>query len=448
MVKEAYEKLILLKPQEATNYLEMANYFAQNGQPKSSVEYLDRLEKIIGPDLDITELKMELYQSMRKPEMALKEAQKYQQTAPEDLEASMMLVKAYLQNNQRENAEKILTAQDQTCYQVQLFWADLYRKDQRIEDQWLAVEKAFRDDRMEVTEKVGILAQEMMFRTSEPDRARLLKLAAEVVVKNPESGAAHALLADLYSQKEDWKNATIHLQKALENLKEGQKMLLWQQYLNCDVQLQAFDSLVKHAQQAIAQYPNQALFYFYQGVGHLQLKQHAEAVSALKNALGLTTDEKELRAEIYQNLGEAYQGLKKYSSSEESFETALSIIPDNIGLMNNYAYYLTLRKEKLDRAEEMAKKVVEKEPNQPSYLDTYAWVLFCKGKFAEALPLQIKAVQLGGEGNATLVEHLGDIYSQLGQKEKALEQWRKAKALGADRPEVLDRKLSAQTYME
>ncbi len=448
VVKEAYEKLILLKPQEATNYLEMANYFAQNGQPKSSVEYLDRLEKIIGPDLDITELKMELYQSMRKPEMALKEAQKYQQTAPEDLEASMMLVKAYLQNNQRENAEKILTAQDQTCYQVQLFWADLYRKDQRIEDQWLAVEKAFRDDRMEVTEKVGILAQEMMFRTSEPDRARLLKLAAEVVVKNPESGAAHALLADLYSQKEDWKNAAIHLQKALENLKEGQKMLLWQQYLNCDVQLQAFDSLVKHAQQAIAQYPNQALFYFYQGVGHLQLKQHAEAVSALKNALGLTTDEKELRAEIYQNLGEAYQGLKKYSASEESFETALSIIPDNIGLMNNYAYYLTLRKEKLDRAEEMAKKVVEKEPNQPSYLDTYAWVLFCKGKFAEALPLQIKAVQLGGEGNATLVEHLGDIYSQLGQKDKALEQWRKAKALGADRPEVLDRKLSAQTYME
>jgi len=448
VVKEAYEKLIQLKPQEATNYLEMANYFAQNGQPKSSVEYLDRLEKIIGPDLDITELKMELYQSMRKPEMALKEALKYQQTAPEDLTASMMLVKAYLQNNQRENAEKILVAQDQTCYQVQLFWADLYRKDQRIEDQWIAVEKAFRDDRMEVTEKVGILAQEMMFRTSESDRARLLKLAAEVVVKNPESGAAHALLADLYSQKEEWKNAAIHLQKALENLKEGQKMLLWQQYLNCDIQLQAYDSLVKHAQQAISQYPNQALFYFYQGVGHLQLKQHAEAVSALKNALGLTTDEKELRAEIYQNLGEAYQGLKKFSASEEAFETALSIVPDNIGLMNNYAYYLTLRKEKLDRAEEMAKKVVEKEPNQPSYLDTYAWVLFCKGKFAEALPLQLKAVQLGGEGNATLVEHLGDIYSQLGQKEKALEQWRKAKSLGADRPEVLDRKLSAQTYME
>ena len=448
VVKEAYEKLIQLKPQEATNYLEMANYFAQNGQPKSSVEYLDRLEKIIGPDLDITELKMELYQSMRKPEMALKEALKYQQTAPEDLMASMMLVKAYLQNNQRENAEKILVAQDQTCYQVQLFWADLYRKDQRIEDQWIAVEKAFRDDRMEVTEKVSILAQEMMFRTSESDRARLLKLAAEVVVKNPESGAAHALLADLYSQKEDWKNAAIHLQKALENLKEGQKMLLWQQYLNCDIQLQSYDSLVKHAQQAISLYPNQALFYFYQGVGHLQLKQHAEAVSALKNALGLTTDEKELRAEIYQNLGEAYQGLKKFSASEEAFETALSIVPDNIGLMNNYAYYLTLRKEKLDRAEEMAKKVVEKEPNQPSYLDTYAWVLFCKGKFAEALPLQLKAVQLGGEGNATLVEHLGDIYSQLGQKEKALEQWRKAKSLGADRPEVLDRKLSAQTYME
>ncbi len=448
VVKEAYEKLIQIKPQEATNYLEMANYFAQNGQPKSSIEYLDRLEKIIGPDLEITELKMELYRSLRKPEMALKEAQKYQQTYPDELSASLVLIKAYLQNNQRENAEKILLSQDQSRFQVQLFWADLYRKDNRIEDQWKAVEKAFQDDRMEVTEQVSILAQEMMFRTTESDRARLLNLAAEVVRKNPESGAAHALLADLYTQKEDWKKASFHLHKAIENLKEGQKMLLWQQYLNCDIQLQSFDSLVVHSQQAIVQYPNQALFYFFQGVGHLQLKQYAEAVSALKNALGLTTDEKELKAEIYQNLGEAYQGLKKYSSSDDAFESSLNLMPDNVGLMNNYAYYLSLRKEKLDRAEEMAKKVVEKEPNQPSYLDTYAWILFCKGKFAEALPIQLKAIQLGGESNATLLEHLGDIYSELGQKEKAMDQWRKTKTLGADRPEILEKKLSAQKYME
>jgi len=301
---------------------------------------------------------------------------------------------------------------------------------------------------MEVAEQIGILAQEMMFKNSEADRARMLKLAAEVVRKNPESGAAHALLSDFYNQKEDWKNASSHLQKAIELTKEGQKMLLWQQYLNCDIQLQAFDSLVKHAQQAIEQYPNQALFYFFQGVALNQLKKSGEAVTSLKNALGLTTDEKELRAEIYQNLGEAYQALKKFSSSEESFEAALSIFPDNIGLMNNYAYYLTLRKEKLDRAEEMAKKVMEKEPNQPSYLDTYAWVLFCKGKYAEALTIQQKAVQLGGDGNATLIEHLGDIYSQLGQFDKAMEWWRKAKSLGADRPEVLERKLSAQKYEE
>jgi len=448
VVKEAYEKLIALKPQEATNYLEMANYFAQNAQPKTSIEYLDRLEKIIGPDLEITELKMELYRSMRKPDLALKEAQKNQQVFPDEFSSSLMLVKAYLQNNQRENAEKILQGMDQSAYQVQLFWADLFRKDNRIEDQWLAVEKAFQDDRMEVTEQIGILAQEMMFKNSESDRARMLKLAAEVVRKNPDSGAAHALLSDFYNQKEDWKNASVHLHKAIELTKEGQKMLLWQQYLNCDIQLQAFDSLVIHAQQAIEQYPNQALFYFFQGVALYQLKKSGEAVTALKNALGLTTDEKELRAEIYQNLGEAYQALKKFSSSEESFEASLSILPDNIGLMNNYAYYLTLRKEKLDRAEEMAKKVVEKEPNQPSYLDTYAWVLFCKGKYAEALIIQQKAVQLGGDGNATLIEHLGDIYSQMGQVEKAMEWWRKAKSLGADRPEVLERKLSAQKYVE
>jgi len=448
VVKNTYDQLIQLKPQEATNYLEIANYCAQNGQPKSSIEYLDRLEKVIGPDLEITELKMELFRTMRKPELALKEAQKYQQTYPEEISASFLLVKAYLQDNQRENAENILKKLDQSSYQVQLFWADLFRKDHRMEDQWKAMEIAFQDERMDANDQIRILAQEMMFHTSDSDRGRCLKLAYEVVKKNPESGAAHALLSDLLIQKESWKEASVHLQKAIELTKEGQKMVLWQQFLNCDIQLQAFDSLVKHAEQAILQYPNQALFYFFQGIAHQQLKQYSEAVSALKNAIGLTTDEKELRAEIYQNLGEAYQGLKKYSASEDAFEMSLSILPDNIGLMNNYAYYLTLRKEKLDRAETMAKKVVEKEPNQPSYLDTYAWVLFCKGKFAEALPFQLKAVQMGGEGNSTLMEHLGDIYSQLGDKEKALEQWKKAKSISGDRLEILERKISTKTYLE
>lgn len=448
VVDEAYQTLIALKPTEAINYFDAANYFAQRGLPKNAIEYLNQLEKIIGIETELSELKMELFQSMRKQDLALKEALKLYTYDPNKLENAILLVRAYFQNNQRSEAEKILQKLDSSKFQVQMFWAEIYRKDGKKTEQYQALNTAFSDDEMPIEDQVAIMAQELMLHPAKQDQLQLKELIQKMVQKHPESAAIHSLNADVLFGLEEWKAARSAFAQAISKEKGKQKLIVWQQYLNCDVNLQDYDSLIVHAQKATEYFPLQPLYYFYQGIGYIQKKEFESAVSVFNKAMELTTDEKELRAEIYSNLGEAFNGLKNYTASDEAFEASLTLVPDNIGLMNNYAYYLTLRRQKLDRAEEMIQKVIQKEPNQPSYLDTYAWVLFCRGKYAEALPIQIKAVDLAGTSNATLLEHLGDIYSKLGNATKAMEFWEKTLKIGSDDAPHLQRKLKAGTYVD
>ena len=115
-----------------------------------------------------------------------------------------------------------------------------------------------------------------------------------------------------------------------------------------------------------------------------------------------------------------------------AYDSALVYKPDNIGALNNYAYYLSVERKQLDKAEEMSYKTVKAEPKNATYLDTYAWILFEKGKYAEARIYIDQALQNGGDQSSVVVEHCGDIYYKSGEPEKALEYWKQAEKLAAE----------------
>ena len=116
-------------------------------------------------------------------------------------------------------------------------------------------------------------------------------------------------------------------------------------------------------------------------------------------------------------------------------------------MLNNYAYYLSLRKDKLEKAAEMAKRAVELEPDQYNYQDTYGWVLFQKGDYAEAVKWLEKAVNNGGRVNGEIIEHYGDALYKSGRESEAIEQWKQAKEVG-DASDLIDKKLEGGTYIE
>jgi Tfp pilus assembly protein PilF len=142
-------------------------------------------------------------------------------------------------------------------------------------------------------------------------------------------------------------------------------------------------------------------------------------------------------------LGDSYYYLKDYKKSDSAYEAVLKFDPDDDHVLNNYSYFLSLRKENLDYAEKLSAKLIEQHPNDPTYLDTRAWVLFNLGKVDEAKKVIEKALEHKDKITGDIVEHYGDILYKLGKSKEAMEQWKKAKEMGnSENPNRLDKKIS------
>jgi tetratricopeptide (TPR) repeat protein len=139
--------------------------------------------------------------------------------------------------------------------------------------------------------------------------------------------------------------------------------------------------------------------------------------------------------------------LKKFKESDQAYTKALELDPSNSYVLNNYAYYLSLRGENLEEAEKMSKRSLEIDPDNASSEDTYAWILFRLKKYADAKKWIEKSLQGKTSNNATQQEHYGDILYLLGEKEKALEQWQNAKAQGSG-SNKLEKKINEKKYID
>src|SRR5690606_3372642 len=100
----------------------------------------------------------------------------------------------------------------------------------------------------------------------------------------------------------------------------------------------------------------------------------------------------------------------------------------------------------LYKAEELIKAALSIEPDNTSFHDTYAWIVFETGRYEEAQEW-IKKALAGSEIRPAFAEHYGDILYMLGKTTQALEQWERARALG-DKSERLKKKINEKKYME
>jgi tetratricopeptide (TPR) repeat protein len=178
----------------------------------------------------------------------------------------------------------------------------------------------------------------------------------------------------------------------------------------------------------------------------VQLKNYQQAVDILTEGKNFVFD-KLLLAQFYANIGDAQNQLKNYTASDSAYNKALETDPNNVYVLNNYAYYLSLRNVNLEKAEQMSKKTNDLEPNNNSYQDTYGWILYQMKKYDDAKIWIGKAIDNGGKNNGTLLEHYGDVLYQLGDKENALKYWQDAKKAGGA-SDFIEKKISEKKLYE
>ncbi len=221
---------------------------------------------------------------------------------------------------------------------------------------------------------------------------------------------------------------------------------------------QDMDNIIEICHLGINAYPDAPAFHFYLGVALAQQKRLAEAEEALKAGIGRDPENKtpEYVSDIYGLLGDIYYEQGRTSDAFAAYDSCLVYMADNASCLNNYAYYLSLRRERLDEAEKMSYRAIKLEPLNKTYLDTYAWVLFEQENYVMA-KFYIDRVVSASQSDSTLLaddelhadvlEHAGDIYFMNNNAEQACRYWTLARQKG-EGSALLDKKLKLKKYVK
>lgn len=444
------EKAVANDPEKADYYYEWASALLYAEKPVDAIKVYDKLEARIGVTREVVMQKSRIYQRLNKNDKAIDELDKLIALDPKDSQAYGMKAEIYQSMGKNDLAletyNKILAIDPENPY-VHLSLADFYRSTGEKEKAVDELKKAFLNKELDIDTKISILSSYYSLIEIHPElKDQALEMCQLLVQANSNEPRAHAVYGDFLIKDQKFAEAKAEYLKAKDL--GSKEFAIYSQLMFLDAQLQDWKSLTSESEEALNLFPEQALPYFFNGLAQIQNKKYQEAVSVLNSGVKLVVDNKNLEGQFYASLGDAYNEIRDYVKSDESFERALEINPKDANVMNNYAYYLSVRNEKLDKAESLSKKSNELEPNQASYEDTYGWIMYKQGKYSDAKLWIEKSLGNGSDKSATVLEHYGDVLFHLGDNVKAMEYWQKAKAAGEGASEFLDRKILEKRLFE
>lgn len=446
---ESYTKLLEYYPDEIDYYFDLAYQQIKSDEYKEALKTYEALEEIIGFNETTIIQKQRLYIQMGDMENAINEINRLIESDPENPTFYQLLAELYHTNKMKDEEEKtyqkIMELDPENPYAL-FNMADIKYNAGDHDAYMQYLKRAFGSQIIDVDTKIRVLfpylTKPNIDSLERSDAIELVKIAEQT---HPKNAKVQAIYGDFCYQNGDYDLAREHYKKAIEY--DNSVYEVWQQLAFILSDQQAYDELIEVTDDAIELFPSQAILYFFNGMAQNQKKNHQEAIDIIEAGKDLVVNNTALKSQMFATLGDAYNSLSKYEESDESFENALKLDPDNAYVMNNYSYYLSLRKENLDRAKELSAKSNELEPNTISFQDTYGWILYQLEDYTNAEEWIKKAVDNGGGDNAVILEHYGDVLYQLGKNEEALKYWKKA-AMNGSESKLINKKIVDQKLYE
>ena len=447
---QVLERMVHNSPDRPDFYYEWANALIFSEKPGEAVKVYDKLEQQIGITSDVSIRKARLYQRMNKNDKAIEELKRLIANDPSDAQSYGMLAEVYQAMGQKEKALEtynIILKVDPNNPYIHLSLADFYRNNGDKEKSVEELKKAFLNKELDIDTKISILSSYFALINIHPElKEQALEMSQLLINSHPNEPRAYAVYGDFLNQDKKFADARIQYVKA--KALGSNEFTVYSQILFLDTQLQNWDTLKKDSKETLDLFPDQPIVYFFGGMADLQKKNYSEAITSFNAGVKMVVDNKQLEGQFYTSLGDAYNELKEYVKSDENYEKSLAINPKDANLLNNYAYFLSVRNEKLEKAEEMSRESNVLEPKQASYEDTYGWIMYKMNKMSDAKLWVEKSLSNSEDSSATVLEHYGDILFKLGDTAKAFEFWQKAKVAGEGASEFLDRKILEKKIFE
>lgn len=409
---ELFEKIIELDPNNVERYQELVEIYYAGKNEKAMLKTLDAMEKKWGVNEDVSMFKFKYHNERENHKAAEKEIEKLIDNFPNDIKYLAIMAEMKMSKKEYSKAIKYYDkiaeiAPDDPHINVSLTNYYLIQKDE--ENTYKYLQKAFANKDLDYNTKIQILFTIYGATVDNDDMVfgkffELLKVLSE---QYPDQGVLWELMATGYMKTENFGDAVISLKKAIslgsKDYEVYQNLLFAQSTLNLP------DSMIVDSKKAIELFPEQPLPYLFLGVNYMYKEDHESANKTLLRGERLVVNNKALLEDFYSNIAETYYRLEDFENSNKYFDKTLDINPLNYVVLNNYAYYLSLREAQLEKAEKMAKKVYDKYPKYPTYVDTYAWVLFKMKKYNRAKEVMDSILDQKENWGETLNEHYEEI---------------------------------------
>lgn len=451
----AYESM-LEKVKGTEEYLyELAAVYQYGERSDDAIKAYNRAEQIFGVNEVSSIQKLKLYLQSGKTAQALDEGEKLIKSFPGEEQYIMAFTEIISEKGMREPAIRYLEefiSQNPSSGNVKMLLAGFYRDTGQEQKARPFLLSLFDDPSVELTSKLivlgaynGELHQNKTKKVSDPDKESFaLQLYEKLKAGHPQEPSVHVIGGDLFLSTGKNREAQAEYLKAVES--GAANFEVYENLLFLEVRLEQWDQVIRHAEQALEVYPNQSMIHYFNGIAHLRKRNYQEAIASFEQTKRLSSSNPGLVSEVNSQLGEAFNATKEYAKSDKAYEEALAFNPNNATVLNNYSYYLALRKENLEKAEKMSATLIKNHPENPTFLDTYAWVLYTREKYKEARKIMERAISTG-RATATHFEHYGDILYKLGDVEGAVRQWEKARGLNAN-SETLNKKIANRKIYE
>ena len=445
------EQMVVRFPAKQDPLFNLLDLYGRQEKYDEVISTLNRLEKRMGKNEQLSMEKFRIYLQMKDDKKAFQEIESLVQEYPMDMRYQVILGDVYLQNGKKQEAydvyQKVLAAEPDNPMAI-FSMASYYKQTGQEELYQQQLDTLLLNKKVTPDTKVGVMRQMIVENEqADKDSTQIIALFDRIMKQEQDDPQIPMLYAQYLLSKNMEAESVPVLEQVvdLDPTNKAARMML----VGAAVKKEDYKQIIKVCEPGIEATPDALEFYYYLAVAYNQAEKPDSVISICKRALEHTTadSKKEIVSDFYSILGDMYHTQKQMKEAYAAYDSALVYNPSNIGALNNYAYYLSVERRDLDKAEEMSYKTVKAEPNNSTYLDTYAWILFEKGNYAEARIYIDNAMKSeGGDKSDVIVEHCGDIYYMTGDVDGALTYWKKALEMGSE-SKTLKQKIEKKKYI-
>ncbi|MEX0660732.1 MAG: tetratricopeptide repeat protein [Balneolaceae bacterium] len=443
----AYTKALEYHPNDEDILYRLAESHIDFGELGKANEVYNQIINRVGGSFELHLRKFRNFNALQQQDSAMAELQEMRKINPGNLTTLRAISQYYLEIGEEEKAlDVLLDARNRNSRDPQtlLLLAEIYVNQSEWDELGEIFVTMLQDPLIYPSQKLELVRFMYSQQQQNPQDRSLANQTSDVLLSfsenEPDYGPAQLLAAEFFLQRNELDHALKKLEKVNELMPDDPDA--WRQRLQVLFSQQEYNQIIELSELANDNAPDDAYIQFFTGTSFMLENQSEKAAEWLENAT-MAPANRNFRSVIHGTLGDVMQDLDQWNDAESNYERALRLDSNNHNAMNNYAYYLSVRGEQLEYAEELARKAISFEPKNAAYLDTTGWIYFKLEKYDQALEYITRSVETGN-ASAEVYEHLGDVYNALDETNDAIKWWNKALELDSDREHLKERIQTAQ----